>query len=115
MFDVEVQDLHEKVKECNDDLNSTLSNALKEYYSEAERERMRMEMKLIDPNEFDGAEGEILRHHGRESMKKLLDFYGKKQTVNNIEFEALIPRQQCWQEYNEWKVFAVRETRHWNG
>ena len=49
----------------------------------------------------------------QEALGKLLDLYGEKQRGGDMEFDALIARKECLEEYNDWKVFAVRETRHW--
>ena len=102
VFEVNMQGVHERVTKCNSDLNGTLSQSLKEYYIADERIRVRMELQLVDPNALHGKTDEILRHHGMKSMNKLLDFYADR-----------IPREQCLQEYNEWKLFAVRETDNW--
>lgn len=110
-----VDELTTKVEQCNNEVNEILTKAMKDKYDDDERDRMRMELQLVDPKYLDGATERILHHYGTVAVGKLLDLYGKEHVVDNRLFRPLIDRKKCLEEYNEWKVFAARETENWIG
>ena len=109
-FSVELTETRNKVRECNEIMNKTLTDALDNYFSDEERQWMQCELEVIDPILLHGLSGDALRHHGVEAMKRLLNFYGKKQVINGVEFEPILDAKKCLDEYNDWKLFAVQET-----
>ena len=96
-------------------MNRLLSNTLRQYYGDAERERMRAELTLIDPILLHGAREGVLDRFGKEAIKKLLSFYGAKQKAGDIEFDPLIDCRSCYEEYQAWKLLAERESGNMDG
>ena len=84
--------------------------ALQEYYPVGERNWMRAERDLIEPKNIHGLSGNMLLNYGNASIDVLLKCYGKNKLQNNKQFESVINAKSCKEEYNDWKLFAIKET-----
>ena len=98
------------VRRLNAKINSVLRVGLDEYYPEEERSWMRAERLLIEPTLIHGLYGKRLEQHGRAALNLLLSFYGVNKIVDGEQFDAVISADDCRQEYEMWKQFAVHLT-----